>query len=240
MNADGSNIIRLTTSPAADQAPDWGPDVTPPAEPTFRATDPPSPSRFGEPRVIGDAEIDSTVRIYRDPSCAGDLAVTGPASEFATRGLPVRVIDEGPHTFYATATDLAGSVSQCSTDSITYVLDLTMPHTTIDSGPAEGEETTDRTPTFTFSANEPVSRFECGLDGSQLFECSSPWTPDQDLDDGDHFFLVRAVDLAGNAEDSPATRSFTVRPEECSNLWVPLPEPLPSALPPGAPDAVCA
>ncbi len=80
------------------------------------------------------------------------------------------------------------------------------PTTTIDSGP-EGP-TNDPSPSFTFSANEANSTFECKLDAESYAACTSPKSY-QDLADGSHTFNVRATDTEANTGD-PATREFTV------------------------------
>ena len=85
--------------------------------------------------------------------------------------------------------------------------DTTPPDTTLDSGPS-GTSTADAA-TFTFSANEPGSTFECRLDGSAWAGCTSP----HDLTGlaiGEHTFEVRAIDPAGNVDASPASRTWTV------------------------------
>jgi hypothetical protein len=51
-------------------------------------------------------------------------------------------------------------------------------------------------PTITFAANRPAS-FSCSIDGSDLFPCTSPFTPEEPLADGLHGFAVRGEDLAG-------------------------------------------
>ncbi len=68
--------------------------------------------------------------------------------------------------------------------------------------------TTDATPTFTFRG-EPGSTFECKVD--PVFDwkpCASPYSVQ--LADGDYTFSVRATDEAGNVEQSPPSRRFTV------------------------------
>jgi hypothetical protein len=84
------------------------------------------------------------------------------------------------------------------------------PQPTITAGPAQGGSTTDRTPTFQFTSNEPGSTFQCRFDSKPLVACSSPFTPKAALTMGPHTFSVRAIDAPGNV--SPlASRSFTVR-----------------------------
>ncbi|MFL5781844.1 MAG: Ig-like domain-containing protein [Thermoleophilaceae bacterium] len=84
--------------------------------------------------------------------------------------------------------------------------------TTIDSGPAAGLTTTDATPTFTFSSNNPRSTFECRLDSTDpnaWSSCSSPYTTGT-LANGQHTFEVRSKDPDGNTDPTPASRTFWV------------------------------
>lgn len=77
--------------------------------------------------------------------------------------------------------------------------DGTAPVSDIDSSPADPSY--DRTPSFEFSADEPVTGFECSLvasgDPSDFQPCTSPLDP-AELAPGDYSFKVRSTDLAGN------------------------------------------
>jgi polysaccharide biosynthesis protein PslG len=84
--------------------------------------------------------------------------------------------------------------------------DTQAPETRIDSGPSG---TTNASPSFTFSSSEPNSSFECVLDSGAWSPCTSPKSY-QGLATGGHSFQVRATDLAGNTDPTPASRSFTV------------------------------
>jgi hypothetical protein len=89
--------------------------------------------------------------------------------------------------------------------------DTTPPDTTITSGPSG--QVTDPSASFTFTASEGGVTFQCSLDGQAYAPCTSPqhYT---DLRDGTHHFDVRAVDAAGNADETPAERDWTVsRPD---------------------------
>ena len=86
--------------------------------------------------------------------------------------------------------------------------DTTPPETTIDSGPS-GTVDTDSA-TFTFSASEPVQTFRCRLDAEPAVDCSSPKTY-SGLVNRSYTFEVAAVDLAGNVDPSPDTRTWTVQ-----------------------------
>jgi hypothetical protein len=103
--------------------------------------------------------------------------------------------------------------------------DTTAPETQIDSGPSGN--TNDNTPTFSFSANELGSSFECRLDGGSFAPCTSP-TELGPLADGPHTFEVRATDPAANTDTSPASRAFTVD----TTIPPPPPIPPPSLTPP--------
>jgi hypothetical protein len=86
----------------------------------------------------------------------------------------------------------------------------TPPETTISGQPANPSTSGEATFTFTGADDVGVARFECSLDNSAFATCGSP----QDysgLADGNHTFQVRAVDLAGAVDPTPAAYSWTVR-----------------------------
>ncbi len=92
--------------------------------------------------------------------------------------------------------------------------DTTAPGTGLLSGPAEGSLTGPTGSVFEFFGVDnatPATRltFECSLDGTPFAACSSPADAGV-LAPGAHTFAVRAVDLAGNPDSTPATRSWTV------------------------------
>src|SRR5690349_13075792 len=73
---------------------------------------------------------------------------------------------------------------------------------------APGTTLTGSGPTFSFSSTEPGVTFECAVDGGAFTACVSPYTVQ--LADGPHTFAVRAVDRAGNADPTPATRDIDI------------------------------
>jgi Tol biopolymer transport system component len=81
------------------------------------------------------------------------------------------------------------------------------PDTAITSGPSG--ITPNPTPTFTFTFSVGPATFECSLDGQAFGACASPLTTSR-LRDGAYEFAVRAVDQAGYADPTPATRTFSV------------------------------
>jgi hypothetical protein len=63
-----------------------------------------------------------------------------------------------------------------------------------------------RSANFQFSANEAVS-FQFALDTGSRYSCSSP-TSISGLTNSNHIFRVRAVDTAGNVDDTSARRQW--------------------------------
>ncbi|MFH1133043.1 MAG: carboxypeptidase regulatory-like domain-containing protein [Nanoarchaeota archaeon] len=84
--------------------------------------------------------------------------------------------------------------------------DTTPPETTITSAPSGWINVASAT--ITFIADEP-STFECKLDSGSFLACTSPKAYNG-LDEGNHTVEVRAKDLAGNTDLSPANASFAV------------------------------
>jgi hypothetical protein len=191
-----------------------------PTTPCLNGTTPDSPANNNSPEIFGSADAGSTVQIYTDSGCAGTPVGTGTDSDFASPGIPVDpVADDSSTTYYATATDALSAVSSCSSTlptpsgSVTYIEDSTPPVPSVDSGPSG--VTNDRTPTFSFSATDPVGpiNFQCSIDtGTPSFgACSGPGNTDtapSPLADGPHTFRVKATDAAGNS--AVATQAFDV------------------------------
>ena len=115
---------------------------------------------------------------------------------------------DGAHTLSVRATDAAGN-TDTSAATRTFTVDTALPQTTIRSGPAAGSTTADRTPTFEFASSEPGSTFTCRVDDGEPFACTSGLTLDE-LAPGEHTFSVVAADASGNADETPASRAFSV------------------------------
>ena len=86
-------------------------------------------------------------------------------------------------------------------------LDLVAPETTITSGP--DNPTGLSSAVFSFTSSESRSTFACALDGEPFSPCTSPKSF-SGLADGEHTFQVRATDIAGNTDPSPASQTWTV------------------------------
>lgn len=81
------------------------------------------------------------------------------------------------------------------------------PDTRVDAGPSGLIR--DRTPSFRFSATKDGSSFECSIDGGPFVACAGAQTLGR-LSNGTHVLRVRAKDLLGNVDLSPAERPFAV------------------------------
>ena len=116
-----------------------------------------------------------------------------------------RHITEGPHSFSVRARDRAGNVDRTPA-TFAWLVDRTPPDTTV-RGAASGRSGT--AARFRFGATESQVSFRCSLDGGAFAGCSSPLVL-AGLGSGSHTLRVLARDEAGNAEQAPATRSWTV------------------------------
>jgi hypothetical protein len=116
-------------------------------------------------------------------------------------------LPEGHYTFNVTAIDSFLNPDP-SPASRGFTVDRSPPETSIDAGPEEGSTVNTRTTTFEFSPSEPVLTMECAIDDTVFTACASPLTVE--LPNGPHSFSVAARDLAGNVDQTPAKRTFTV------------------------------
>ena len=100
-----------------------------------------------------------------------------------------------------------GTASDAGASELATGVVSTPPDTLLTSGPSGS--TTATTATFAFDATIGGSTFECRVDGGAWANCTSPTTyPALAL--GSHLFEVRAKDLSGDVDGSPASRSWTV------------------------------
>ena len=130
------------------------------------------------------------------------------AGVFASCSTPftTAALSDGAHTFEVRATDAALNTDQTPA-SRSFTVDTTAPDTTITAGPTG--TTNDNTPTFSFTATEAGSTFQCRVDAGAFAACTTPFTTAA-LSDGAHTFEVRATDTAGNTDPTPASRAFSV------------------------------
>jgi hypothetical protein len=168
--------------------------ANPPPPPTVAITSPgttPDPTPSIPFTTTGDVKTQT---------CSIDSATPQPCSSPFT---PSPLIN-GSHTITVIAVDYFG---QTSSDSEGFTVNKTPPDTTITSGPSG--PTSNASPSFGFSSSEANSTFKCRIDAGLFTDCTSPKTF-TGLAEGPHTFEVRASDQAGNTDQTPATRAFTV------------------------------
>lgn len=130
---------------------------------------------------------------------------------------------DGPVTLAARAVDI-GFNSAVSNRTVT--VDNTAPDTMIDFGPSGTDSSTSAT--FIFSANEPNTSFTCDLDGMEIEGCMSPQTF-HGLSNGVHTFEVFAIDVVGNTDATPVSRTWTVDTSAATATPTALPSNTPTA-----------
>jgi hypothetical protein len=112
---------------------------------------------------------------------------------------------EGSHTFSVRAK--LGDTVDPSPAEFTWEIDRTAPDTTIASGPSGDIDRSEAA--FTFICDDPPCTFQCQMDAAAFAACD---TGDSfgGLTLGSHTFHVRAIDAAGNADQTPDSRTFNV------------------------------
>ena len=113
---------------------------------------------------------------------------------------------QGSHAFEVRARDAVGNVD-ATPAARTWTVDTLAPETTISSGPSGAVSSTSAT--FTFSASEPAT-FQCRIDGSAYTACLPDGITYLGGAQGSHTFEVRAIDAVGNADPTPASRTWII------------------------------
>ncbi|MDA0160723.1 Ig-like domain-containing protein [Solirubrobacter ginsenosidimutans] len=174
-------------------------------------TDPPTTTLTGGP-ANGSISSATTATFTLASDEAGTFAcrLDGAALPCASGSLTVIGLKDGDHTLQVRATDAAGNQDPGTASRAWRVL-ATPPDTTIATGPDAGGTTTETTAVFSFGGAGEGGRYECRLDGDDFAPCNRPAGHAlSDLSLGPHTLDVRAIDGAGNADASPASRSWTV------------------------------
>jgi hypothetical protein len=114
---------------------------------------------------------------------------------------------DGQHRFEVRAIDAAGNADGTPAAHV-WTVDTAAPQTSLDAVPASA--TASRSAVFTYGADAlggtAIAGYECRLDGAAWGACADL----AGLADGEHRFQVRAIDAAGNADDTPAAHTWTV------------------------------
>ena len=106
-----------------------------PPTPSQLSTDPASPGESLTPRINGQSDPGTAIKIYSTPDCSGAPVATGTRTELGGAGIAVTVAPGSTTTFRATATDLNGDTSPCSA-AVAYAQQSALPP----PPPGPGEE----------------------------------------------------------------------------------------------------
>jgi hypothetical protein len=155
------------------------------------------------------AEPNSTVTVLDSgsPICQTAADATG-----AWSCTPLAPLSEGGHTITATSTDDAGNTGPGSGPH-PLTVDTVAPAAPVITGPADGGDTNDTTPTITGTA-EPGSNIAVTNGGvpvcTAVADASGNWSCDATapLSEGNHSLTATATDLANNT--SPASTPTTI------------------------------
>jgi hypothetical protein len=181
-----------------------------PPSPQLDTASPRSPANDNTPRIRGTAPTGATVYLFDSPECAGVPVADGPAAGFTSEGIEARVLDDTV-TRYSAIAERGGIDSACSEQAVSYREDSTPPQTRILDGP--GPRIRRHSATFTLATVPSAgdASFRCAIDGGPLRRCPRR-VRFEELRPGPHRFRALAIDPAGNADVSPARRSFRVLP----------------------------
>ncbi len=191
-------VEAINSSGSVDPSPDsrkWTVDTTPP-ETTINSA-PSGITRDNSASISFSAsEQGSTFKCSLDGAAPSDC--TSP-QDYTN-------LSDGNHKFRVVAIDAAGNVDSTPATE-TWTVDTAAPDTKINFGPKGFTRNTSAA--FRFSSNDRGSKFECSIDGKIFTSCASPQSY-SGLKQGRHLFKVRAVDVAGNVDSTPATRAWIV------------------------------
>lgn len=210
--ADGAHALRVTAVDAAGNESahverTWTVDTTGPALSTFTMTPATSPTNSGE-------------KDFAWSSTASDLAGTDPYTCTLTRAgsqtplvfagacdgslaIDVDNVADDTYTLTVRAKDDLGNLGLAQSRS--FVLDQTAPDTKIVSAPF-GTTSSDRV-RVVGGSNEAGATVQCRVEPAVAFGACPAGTS---FPDGTYTVHVRATDQAGNVDQSPASRTFTI------------------------------
>lgn len=154
------------------------------------------------PTFNGTATPNTTVKLY----ASGTLVGTSTADGAGNWSVTTSSQPDGTYTFTAIAVDGAGNQSPASA-SLSVTIDTTAPNTTITSNPSTLTNST--SVNFSFTSTEAGNNFQGSVNGSPFTSVTSLLTV-SGLSDGFYMLQVRAVDVAGNVDPTPAFYNWTV------------------------------
>ena len=187
-------------SPAANALPLSPPEEKPPPQP-------PAPQTTIDSAPTGPLSTrEADLSFHSDLAGAGfECRLNATAWAVCVSPRHYEALADGSYEFAVRASK--NGIADPTPASATWTVDTTPPATDLTGAPSA--LTNDSEATFSFTAGEAGSSFECSLDSGAWEPCTSP-RPYASLADGPHDFRVRAVDSAGNADQSPAQHAWGI------------------------------
>ncbi|RKG66136.1 hypothetical protein D7W79_36985, partial [Corallococcus exercitus] len=206
--SEGEHLLAVRAVDAAgnrDPSPagyTWTVDLSAPSMPVI--TSPAIGAIFnGEgPVYAGTAEPGAQVRLFLDGTIQGGVVASAMGAWSFGSGLTV---SSGLHTVSVTATDAVGNVSPEA--RVTFSVDRDAPETALSASVPVLSNSPEAS--FTFSSEDSRATFECRFDTGAFTSCIPPLSR-SGLTDGTYTVQVRAVDMAGNVDPTPASFTWTV------------------------------
>lgn len=142
-----------------------------------------------------------------DPSARFLCSLDGADLAPCTSPVSYTGLSLGTHSFLVKAVDAAGNVDPAGA---VFQFALSVPiHTSITGASPSAALTNQTSMSLSFVADQPNATYRCSLDGGAPVVCSSPMVYNN-LSNGSHVFVVKAVDVFGNPDATGASYSWTV------------------------------
>ena len=151
-----------------------------------------------------------------DPKPSGTVTFSSPAplticsldgTAYLPCGSPYTYgpLPNGDHNLRIRSTDSVGNIIDEAEASVSWTIaDTDPPETTITNHPRPVVKK--KRPVIDYTADEVGSKFQCSYDGEAFRRCRPPQRGKVSI--GRHTFAVRAVDVGGNVDPTPATTEF--------------------------------
>jgi hypothetical protein len=174
-------------------------DATPASDSWMIDLTPPQTAIDGGPQSPTN-EMSASFSFSSEPGTTFQCSLDDADFEACTSPQPYSGMLEGTHTFRVRATDAVGNLNPSPAER-TWTVDTTPPSVGI-VGDKPGNPTNVKSATFTFTAGDAAT-VQCELDGVTSTSCTSPKGYPGPLADGQHSFIIRGTDAAGNtAQDN--------------------------------------
>jgi hypothetical protein len=169
-------------------------------------TTPPDTTIVGRPNALTNSTT-ATFSFTAEAGATFRCVLDGAAPAACVSPQSYAGLAAGAHAFSVTATDAAGNVD-ATPATAAWSIDTATPDTIITSEPMG--RTRDTTAAFSFTSSKAPATFRCKLDAAPAAACDSGSVSYAGLSEGQHTFVVVAIDQAGAEDIDPATYTWTI------------------------------